>query len=76
MTCMLIKSGIKNNMTREELKHLWFNLPRVKPVKELKAIVITRHGDNHYSCERQTQTQEYWASSSSNFSTFEGRSFN
>ena len=46
-------------MTREELKHLWFNLPRVKPVKELKAIVITRHGDNHYSCERQTQTQEY-----------------
>ena len=58
-------------MTRKELKHLWFNLPRVKPVKEIKAIVVTRHGDNHYSCERQTQTQEYWASSSSNFSTFE-----
>jgi len=58
-------------MTREELKHLWFNLPRVKPQKEIKAIVITRHGDNHYSCERQTQTQEYWASSSSNFKTYE-----
>ena len=58
-------------MTREELKHLWFNIPRVNIQKEIKAIVIEKHGDNHYSCERQTQTQEYWASSSSNFSTFE-----
>jgi len=58
-------------MSREELKKLWFSLPRVKPVKEIKAIVIERHGDNHYSCERQTQTQEYWASSSSNFKTYE-----
>ena len=58
-------------MNREELKHLWFNLPRVKPVKEIKAIVVTRHGDNHYSCERQTQTSDYWSSSSANFSTFE-----
>ena len=58
-------------MSREELKKLWFSLPRVKPVKEIKAVVIERHGDNHYSCERQTQTQEYWASSSSNFKTYE-----
>jgi len=57
-------------MTREELKHLWFNMPRVKPVKEIKAVVIEKHGDNHYSCERQTQTSDYWASSSSNFKTF------
>ena len=58
-------------MTREELKHLWFSLPRVKPQKEIKAIVVERHGDNHYSCQRQTQTSEYWASSTSNFKTYE-----
>ena len=58
-------------MNREELKQLWFSLPRVKPLKEIKVIVIERHGDNHYSCERQTQTSDYWASSSSNFDTFE-----
>jgi len=58
-------------MTREELKHLWFNLPRVKPEKEIKAVVVTRHGDNHYSCERKTQTDSYWSSSSANFNTFE-----
>ena len=58
-------------MNREELKRLWFSIPRTKPVKEIKAIVVTRHGDNHYSCERQTQTSDYWASSSSNFDTFE-----
>jgi len=61
----------KSNMTREELKHLWFNLPLVKPVKEIKAVVVTKHGDNHYSCERKTQTDEYWSSSSANFNTFE-----
>tara|TARA_R100000951_G_scaffold90443_2_gene78727 strand:+ start:90 stop:335 length:246 start_codon:yes stop_codon:yes gene_type:complete len=58
-------------MTREELKHLWFNMPRKAPQKEIKAIVVKKHGDNHYSCERQTQTSDYWASSSSNFTTFE-----
>ena len=58
-------------MNREELKRLWFSIPRAKPVKEIKAIVVTRHGDNHYSCERQTQTSNYWASSSANFDTFE-----
>jgi len=58
-------------MTREELKRLWFSLPIVKPVKEIKAVVVTKHGDNHYSCERKTQTDEYWSSSSANFNTFE-----
>ena len=57
-------------MNREELKQLWFSLPRVKPLKEIKVIVIERHGDNHYSCERQTQTSAYWARSISNFDTF------
>ena len=58
-------------MNREELKRLWFSIPRTKPVKEIKAIVVEKHGDNHYSCERQTQTNDYWASSNSNFKTFE-----
>ena len=58
-------------MTKEELKHLWFNIPRVNIQKEIKAIVIEKCGNNHYSCERQTQTSDYWASSSSNFDTFE-----
>jgi len=58
-------------MNREELKRLWFSLPRTKPVKEIKAIVVKKHGDNHYSCERKTQTDEYWSSSSANFKTFE-----
>ena len=58
-------------MNREELKRLWFSIPRKNPVKEIKVIVVERHGDNHYSCERQTQTSDYWASSSSNFDTFE-----
>jgi len=57
-------------MNREELKRLWFSLPRTKPVKEIKAIVVTKHGNNHYSCERQTQTSDYWASSNANFDTF------
>ena len=61
----------KNNMNREELKRLWFSIPRTKPVKEIKAVVVTKHGDNHYSCERKTQTDEYWSSSSANFNTFE-----
>ena len=58
-------------MNREELKRLWFSIPRTKPVKEIKAIVVEKHGNNHYSCERQTQTNDYWASSNSNFKTFE-----
>jgi hypothetical protein len=58
-------------MNREELKRLWFSLPRTKPVKEIKAVVVTKHGDNHYSCERKTQTDAYWSSSSANFKTFE-----
>ena len=58
-------------MTREELKRLWFSIPRKKPVKEIKAVVVERHGDNHYSCERKTQTDEYWSSSSANFNTLE-----
>ena len=58
-------------MNREELKRLWFSLPRTKPVKEIKAIVVKKHGDNHYSCERKTQTDAYWSSSSANFKTFE-----
>ena len=61
----------KNNMNREELKRLWFSIPRTKPVKEIKAVVVTKHGDNHYSCERKTQTSDYWSSSSANFNTFE-----
>jgi len=40
-------------MNREELKRLWFSLPRTKPVKEIKAVVVEKHGDNHYSCERK-----------------------
>ena len=62
---------IKSDMNREELKRLWFSTPRTKPVKEIKAIVVTKHGDNHYSCERKTQTDAYWSSSSANFNTFE-----
>ena len=58
-------------MNREELKRLWFSIPRTKPVKEIKAVVVEKLGDNHYSCERKTQTDEYWSSSSSNFNTFE-----
>jgi len=58
-------------MNREELKRLWFSLPRTKPVKEIKAVVVEKLGDNHYSCERKTQTDEYWSSSSANFKTFE-----
>ncbi len=58
-------------MNREELKRLWFSLPRTKLVKEIKAVVVEKHGDNHYSCERKTQTDEYWSSSSANFKTFE-----
>ena len=60
-----------NNMNREELKRLWFSLPKTKPVKEIKAVVVEKHGDNHYSCERKTQTDAYWSSSSANFNTFE-----
>jgi len=58
-------------MNREELKRLWFSLPRTKPVKEIKAVVVEKLGDNHYSCERKTQTDAYWSSSSANFKTFE-----
>jgi len=58
-------------MNREKLKRLWFSIPRTKPVKQIKAVVVEKHGDNHYSCERKTQTNDYWASSSSNFKTFE-----
>ena len=58
-------------MNREELKRLWFSLPRTKLVKEIKAVVVEKLGDNHYSCERKTQTDAYWSSSSANFKTFE-----
>jgi len=58
-------------MNREELKRLWFSIPRQAFIKEIKAIVVERHGDNHYSCQRQTQIPgEYWASSTSNFKTY------
>ena len=58
-------------MNREELKRLWFSLPRTKPVKEIKAVVVEKLGDNHYSCERKTQTSDYWSSSNANFDTLE-----
>ena len=58
-------------MNREELKRLWFSIPRKKPLKEIKAVVVEKLGDNHYSCERKTQTDAYWSSSSANFKTFE-----
>jgi len=58
-------------MNREELKRLWFSIPRTKPVKEIKAVVVEKLGDKHYSSERKTQTDAYWSSSSANFNTFE-----
>ena len=57
-------------MSREELKQLWFSIPRGKNKVDIKAIIVTRHGDKHWSCERITDTHGHWASSSANYSTF------
>ena len=35
-------------MTREELKHLWFNLPHPTPKKEIRVIKVSKLGENHY----------------------------
>jgi len=35
-------------MNREELKRLWFSLPRTKPVKEIKAIVVEKLDGHMY----------------------------
>ena len=58
-------------MSREELKRLWFSLPRVKKLVDMKVIKVERHGDNHYSVERITDVDGYYASSNSNCNSAE-----
>ena len=66
----MVQQNIKI-MNREELKRLWFSLPRAKKLVDMKVIKVERHGDNHYSVERITDIDGYYASSNSNFNTFD-----
>ena len=53
-------------MNREELKRLWFTLPHYSKA-EKKVIVVEKHGEDHYSVERITDVDGYYATSGSNF---------
>ena len=66
----MVQQNIKI-MNREELKRLWFSLPRVKKLVDMKVIKVERHGDNHYSVERITDVDGYYASSNSNYNSAE-----
>ena len=57
-------------MSREELKRLWFSLPHY-PKVEKKVIIVEKHNSNHYSVERITDVDGYYASSNSNCNSAE-----
>ena len=54
-------------MTREELKHLWFNLPHPTPKKEVRVIKVSKLGSNHYECEKLRDDKDGYSTYSSNW---------
>ena len=53
-------------MSRQELKELWWSLP-MQPKVSKKMIIVEKHGEDHYSVERITDVDGYYATSGSNF---------
>ena len=60
-----------NNMTREELKRLWFNLPHPTPKKEVRVIKVSKLGDNHYECKKVRDDKAGYSTYSSSWRTFD-----
>ena len=58
-------------MTREELKHLWFNLPHPAPKKAVKVIKVSKLGDNHYECKKVKDDKAGYSTFSSSYTTFD-----
>ena len=56
-------------MTREELKHLWFNLPHPTPKKEVRVIKVSKLGSNHYECKKVRDDKAGYSTYSSNWRT-------
>ena len=56
-------------MTREELKHLWFNLPHPTPKKEVRVIKVSKLGENHYECKKVRDDKAGYSTYSSNWKT-------
>ena len=54
-------------MTREELKHLWFNLPHPTPKKEVRVIKVSKLGSNHYECKKVRDDKDGYSTYSSNW---------
>ena len=54
-------------MTREELKHLWFNLPHPTPKKEVRVIKVSKLGSNHYECKKLRDDKDGYSTYSSNW---------
>ena len=58
-------------MTREELKHLWFNIPHPTPKKEVRVIKVSKLGDNHYECKKVRDDKFGYHTYSSSWRTFD-----
>ena len=56
-------------MTREELKHLWFNLPHPTPKKEVRIIKVTTLGANHHECKKIRDDKAGYSTYSSSWRT-------
>ena len=56
-------------MTREELKHLWFNLPHPAPKNEVRVIKVSKLGENHYECKKVRDDKAGYSAYSSNWKT-------
>ena len=60
-----------NNMNREELKRLWFNIPHPTPKKEVRVIKVSKLGENHYECKKVRDDKAGYSTYSSSWKTFD-----
>jgi len=58
-----------NNMSREELKRMWFSMPHPTPKKEVRIIKVTTLGANHYECKKIRDDKYGYSAYSSNWRT-------
>ena len=59
------------NMTRQELKRMWFDLPHLATPKNIHIIKVSKLGENHYECKKVADDESGYSTFSSSYTTFE-----